>query len=326
MKATLRIAAVADIHVKRAGQGSMQALFTSATEQADVLLLCGDLTDYGLVEEAKILAKEITTSLRIPVIGILGNHDFESGKQEDVVKIMIDAGVTMLESPRVLEGLPDEVALPLLQMARRREIEKSDLLYAFDERPSFVSYVSVGWFKLATFTPEGEERVLTVKRGGEFLSLEAAADAEFVTSEVVALTRASVLTWEVGDLRARFNTVPSFTIAVGRVLARAAQRDLRSRVISDSSRVAARLARILFQLAREQGKPVKDGLRLQLPLTQEELAELITVRRETVSLNFGELEREGVIRRDGRTVVVLVDAMEAYLERLGMGLEDRRRR
>jgi Icc-related predicted phosphoesterase len=97
MKATLRIAAVADLHVKKAGQGSMQTLFTSATEQADVLLLCGDLTDYGLVEEAKILAKEITTSLRIPAIGILGNHDFESGKQEDVVKIMIDAGVTMLD-------------------------------------------------------------------------------------------------------------------------------------------------------------------------------------------------------------------------------------
>lgn len=97
MKATLRIAAVADLHVKKAGQGSMHALFTAATEQADVLLLCGDLTDYGLVEEAKILAREITTSLHIPAIGILGNHDFESGKQDDVVSIMIDAGVTMLD-------------------------------------------------------------------------------------------------------------------------------------------------------------------------------------------------------------------------------------
>jgi len=97
MKETLRIAAVADIHVKKTGQGSMQSLFAAASEQADVLLLCGDLTDYGLVEEAKVLAKEITTSLRIPVIGILGNHDFESGKQDDVVRIMIDAGVTMLD-------------------------------------------------------------------------------------------------------------------------------------------------------------------------------------------------------------------------------------
>jgi Icc-related predicted phosphoesterase len=97
MKETLRIAAVADIHVKKTGHGSLQSLFDAATEQADVLLLCGDLTDYGLVEEAKILGKEITASLRIPVIGILGNHDFESGKQDDVVRIMTDAGVTMLD-------------------------------------------------------------------------------------------------------------------------------------------------------------------------------------------------------------------------------------
>ena len=225
-----------------------------------------------------------------------------------------------------LEGFPPELSRDLLEVARKREVEKSDLLYAFDERPSIVSYVSAGWFKLSTFTPEGEERVLTVKRSGEFLALESVADPDFLAPEVVALTHASVLTWAVTDLRQRFDTVPAFSMAVGRVLARASQRDLRSRVIADASRVAARLARILYQLAREQGKAVKDGLRLQLPLTQEELAELITVRRETVSLNFGELEREGVIRRDGRTVIVLLEPMEAYLERLGMGLEDRKKR
>jgi 3',5'-cyclic AMP phosphodiesterase CpdA len=43
------------------------------------MLLCGDLTDYGAVDEARVLAKEITSSLRIPAIGVLGNHDFESG-------------------------------------------------------------------------------------------------------------------------------------------------------------------------------------------------------------------------------------------------------
>jgi Icc-related predicted phosphoesterase len=96
-KDTLRIAATADIHVKKTGQGSMHLLFAQATEQADVLLLCGDLTDYGTVEEAKILAKEITASLRIPAIGVLGNHDFETGKQDEIVKILTDAGVTMLD-------------------------------------------------------------------------------------------------------------------------------------------------------------------------------------------------------------------------------------
>jgi Icc-related predicted phosphoesterase len=94
---TLRIAAVADIHVKKTGSGSLQPLFAKATEEADVILLCGDLTDYGTIDEAKILAREITASLRIPAIGVLGNHDLESGKEKDVVSILSDAGVTILD-------------------------------------------------------------------------------------------------------------------------------------------------------------------------------------------------------------------------------------
>ena len=94
---TLRIAAVADIHVKKASQGSMQALFEQATQAADVLLLCGDLTDYGAIDEAKILAREITTALRIPAIGVLGNHDVESGHEKEIVEILTDAGVVMLD-------------------------------------------------------------------------------------------------------------------------------------------------------------------------------------------------------------------------------------
>jgi Icc-related predicted phosphoesterase len=96
-KDIIRIAAVADIHVKKTSQGAFHELFARVTEEADVLLLCGDLTDYGLMEEAKILAKEITTSLRIPAIGVLGNHDVESDHTDEIVKILTDAGVVMLD-------------------------------------------------------------------------------------------------------------------------------------------------------------------------------------------------------------------------------------
>src|ERR1700754_2590699 len=98
---TLRIAAIADIHVKKNSSGSFQPLFAQITQEADVLLLCGDLTDYGTAEETKVLAKEITTALRIPAIGVLGNHDFESGTEKDVLSILADAGVTMLDGDSV---------------------------------------------------------------------------------------------------------------------------------------------------------------------------------------------------------------------------------
>jgi Icc-related predicted phosphoesterase len=96
-KDRVRIAAIADLHYTRTSQGAYQPLFARVTEDADVLLICGDLTDYGLPEEARALAKEITGSLKIPAIAVLGNHDYEAGQQEEIRTILADAGVVVLD-------------------------------------------------------------------------------------------------------------------------------------------------------------------------------------------------------------------------------------
>jgi Icc-related predicted phosphoesterase len=93
----IRIAAVSDIHYTKTSQGAMQSLFAEITDGADVLVLAGDLTDYGLAEEAKVLAKDLTSSLKIPAVGVLGNHDFEAGEEKELVRILSDAGVRMLD-------------------------------------------------------------------------------------------------------------------------------------------------------------------------------------------------------------------------------------
>src|SRR5437762_14365029 len=91
----VRIAAVADLHYNKTSQGTLQALFAHANEHADVLVLAGDLTDYGLAEEAKVLAKDLTSTLKIPAVGVLGNHDYEAGEEKEITKILHDAGVRM---------------------------------------------------------------------------------------------------------------------------------------------------------------------------------------------------------------------------------------
>jgi Icc-related predicted phosphoesterase len=93
---TVRVAAMADIHCTRTSQGVLQPLFQQAADVADVLVLGGDLTDYGLPEEARVLAKELS-GIRVPVVAVLGNHDFESGKETDVCAILNDAGVHVLD-------------------------------------------------------------------------------------------------------------------------------------------------------------------------------------------------------------------------------------
>jgi Icc-related predicted phosphoesterase len=97
----LRIAAIGDIHVTKSSQGAFHALFSQVGQTADVLLMCGDFTDYGLPDEARVLARELTSSVKIPVIAVLGNHDYESGKQDEIRQILNDAGVTVLDGEAV---------------------------------------------------------------------------------------------------------------------------------------------------------------------------------------------------------------------------------
>lgn len=92
----IRIAAMGDLHVKEVSQKQYQELFKELSEKADILVLCGDLTDRGLVKEAEILAEDLAF-LKIPAVGVLGNHDFESGKQEEVKKILTSAHLTILD-------------------------------------------------------------------------------------------------------------------------------------------------------------------------------------------------------------------------------------
>jgi Icc-related predicted phosphoesterase len=97
---SVRVAAVGDLHCKQSSSGSFQTLFSRIAENADVLALCGDLTDRGLADEARILAKELQ-AVKIPKIAVLGNHDFESDAAGDVTEILGGAHVTVLDGTAI---------------------------------------------------------------------------------------------------------------------------------------------------------------------------------------------------------------------------------
>jgi hypothetical protein len=98
----LRVAAVGDIHVHENSSEAIQEVVGQVSGNADVLALCGDLTHLGLPEEADRLAKELR-DCRIPVIAVLGNHDYQSGHVEEVKKILKAAKVTILEGTETFE-------------------------------------------------------------------------------------------------------------------------------------------------------------------------------------------------------------------------------
>jgi Icc-related predicted phosphoesterase len=96
-QAQVRFAAVADLHYGRHDPESLRPLLDDITASADALLLCGDLTDHGLPDEARGLAREIRQRLRMPVVAVFGNHDHESLQAPELQTILTDAGVTVLD-------------------------------------------------------------------------------------------------------------------------------------------------------------------------------------------------------------------------------------
>jgi Icc-related predicted phosphoesterase len=99
---SLRIAAIGDLHIHQSSTDSLEAIFDNVSRSADVLALCGDLTHLGLPEEAEKLANDLR-ACRVPIVAVLGNHDYQSGRAEDVKKILRAHKVTILEETETLE-------------------------------------------------------------------------------------------------------------------------------------------------------------------------------------------------------------------------------
>lgn len=100
--ASLRVAALGDLHIHENSADSYQELFDKISQSADVFVMAGDLTHLGMPVEAERLANDLR-ACRIPVVGVLGNHDYQSGHADEVKKILRAAKVTILEENETFE-------------------------------------------------------------------------------------------------------------------------------------------------------------------------------------------------------------------------------
>ena len=99
----MKIAAIGDLHVTEDSVAPYRDIFLEISDRADVLILAGDLTNFGKTSEAEILAEDIG-ECTIPVLGVLGNHDYEVGQPEEVARILHESGMTVLDEQAVEIG------------------------------------------------------------------------------------------------------------------------------------------------------------------------------------------------------------------------------
>src|ERR1700723_1155707 len=92
----MRIAATADLHFSPQSYAKLQDQFERVRDEADVLVLAGDLTNYGQPNEMEPLLN-VLVRLRVPAIAVLGNHDYESGKEAELARLIIASGIKLLD-------------------------------------------------------------------------------------------------------------------------------------------------------------------------------------------------------------------------------------
>jgi Icc-related predicted phosphoesterase len=97
------VAALADVHVREGDKGRWTDLFKEVSAKANILVIAGDLTDTGDEMEAQVLADELK-ACTVPVVAVLGNHDFEKGRHKLIRQILLKAGVHVLDGEAVIIG------------------------------------------------------------------------------------------------------------------------------------------------------------------------------------------------------------------------------
>jgi Icc-related predicted phosphoesterase len=101
----LRIAAVGDIHYESDRAGSLRDIFADIHRNADLLALCGDLTTHGRPEQMKAFVDELA-GVQVPIVAVLGNHDYESGEHEECTAILCDRDVKVLDGTNtIIDGI-----------------------------------------------------------------------------------------------------------------------------------------------------------------------------------------------------------------------------
>lgn len=94
---TMHVAALGDLHFGKGSRGILQPVLELISDEADVLALCGDLTNHGLPEEALLLAQELSSAVKIPIVAVMGNHDYENEHGAEIVATLTNIGVHVLE-------------------------------------------------------------------------------------------------------------------------------------------------------------------------------------------------------------------------------------
>ncbi len=210
-----------------------------------------------------------------------------------------------LKHIRLFDGISPSEMQEMEKITRMEEVKKRQPLYLPGDPSSNVYLLKKGRVKIANTAPSGKEVTFDILEPGEvFGELEVLEDAPRSTS-AEALDDALICVIPRKDFDQYLAMHPNVTVKLTKLIGlrlKKIQSRIEDLVFRD---VPARLAHLLSELSKSDGVAEKQGVRLKVKLTHQEMASLIGCSRETVSATMGQFRDQGLIQMDGRTITIL---------------------
>jgi CRP/FNR family transcriptional regulator, cyclic AMP receptor protein len=203
-----------------------------------------------------------------------------------------------------LDQLSPEQLVRLRELGRRRRWPRGAALFTEGHRSDWVAIVTSGRTKISYFTEEGDEVVLAIRGPGTLLGELSAIDGEPPSATVTALEPLETIIILVEDFLSFLEMHPTAAVLMLRVLSHRLRDADRKRIEFGSSDTLSRVARRLVELADRFGNEDAGGVRIDLPMTQEELAGWAGSSREAVSKALRTLRGRGLIETHRRSITV----------------------
>jgi CRP-like cAMP-binding protein len=224
----------------------------------------------------------------------------------------------------LLETIPQSLAEQLGRCASTKRVRSGEMIATLGE--PIVAAVVSGWFRLSRFDQQGGQYLVSLRRKGRFIGLESVIGADVPASEVIAFGPGALLTWPCEEFAALTHANAVLAIAAARAMAQLTEEEFNVRHRAKTVGIGPRIAQLLLLYAAEVGEETSNGYQVHFPFNQNDLAEILEVRRESVSTRICQLEHANLIERTGRDLQVNVRLARIFLEAAGLpdDLSDRK--
>jgi CRP/FNR family cyclic AMP-dependent transcriptional regulator len=218
----------------------------------------------------------------------------------------------VLRTVPIFSELADQDIASLAHLALRKRYPKDTVVFFENEEGDFFFTILEGRIKVTILGDDGREVILSVLGPGDFFGEMALLDNEPRSATAIAVEESELLSLHRSDFQSVLNDNRSITNALIKVLSarlRRANHQISTLALLD---VYGRVARVIVDMAREEGKRLRDGRIAFRRATHQEIANRIGTTRETVTRMLKDLERQGLIHVEGKEIVVQPDFEKVF--------------